>query len=144
QGRDAFGILLQYPDTTGGIADHAALAAAARAQGQIVAVGADLLALALVAPPGAWGADIVYGTAQRFGVPLGYGGPHAAYFATRDACRRMMPGGIVVVSRDARVKAAHALSLRRLGQHIRGGKATSNICTAQVLLANMAGFYAVY
>jgi glycine dehydrogenase len=141
---DAFGVLLQYPATTGEIADHAALASAVHGRGGLVAVAADLLALVLIKAPGEWGADIVVGNSQRFGVPFGFGGPHAAYLACKDAYKRSMPGRLVGVSVDAQGKPAYRLTLQTREQHIRREKATSNICTAQVLLAVMAGMYAAY
>jgi glycine dehydrogenase len=142
--KNVFGLLLQYPAADGSVDNHEALVEAAHARGAMVCVAADLLALLLLTPPGEWGADIVVGSAQRFGVPLGFGGPHAAYIATRDAHKRSLPGRLVGVSVDARGRPAMRLALQTREQHIRREKATSNICTAQVLLAVMAGFYAVY
>ncbi|WP_259206159.1 aminomethyl-transferring glycine dehydrogenase [Stenotrophomonas sp. BIGb0135] len=141
---EAYGVLLQYPDTFGHIGDYKALADAVHARGGLVAVATDLLALTLIAAPGEWGADIVVGNSQRFGVPFGFGGPHAAFMACRDAYKRSMPGRLIGVSVDAQGNPAYRLTLQTREQHIRREKATSNICTAQVLLAVMASMYAVY
>ncbi|HYM85938.1 MAG TPA: aminomethyl-transferring glycine dehydrogenase, partial [Pseudoxanthomonas sp.] len=141
---DSYGVLLQYPDSFGHIGDHQALADAVHARSGIVAVATDLLALTLIKSPGEWGADIVVGNSQRFGVPYGFGGPHAAFMACRDAYKRSMPGRLIGVSVDAEGKPAYRLTLQTREQHIRREKATSNICTAQVLLAVMASMYAVY
>jgi glycine dehydrogenase len=143
-GTEAFGVLLQYPDTFGSINDYQAVADAVHARGGLVAVATDLLALTLIAAPGEWGADIVVGNSQRFGVSFGFGGPHAAFMACRDAYKRSMPGRLIGVSIDTEGKAAYRLTLQTREQHIRREKATSNICTAQVLLAVMASMYAVY
>src|SRR5687768_11792586 len=139
-----FGVLLQYPDEYGLAEDLAPLTQRAHAAGALVAVGADLLALALLTPPGEMGADVVFGNSQRFGVPLGFGGPHAGFFATRNAFVRQAPGRIIGVSVDAQGKRAYRMALATREQHIRREKATSNICTAQALLANMAAMYGVY
>ncbi|MEV6969693.1 aminomethyl-transferring glycine dehydrogenase [Hamadaea sp. NPDC051192] len=139
-----FGLHVQYPGASGAVRDHAALIEAAHAQGALVTVAADLLALVLLREPGAIGADIACGSAQRFGVPMGFGGPHAGYLAVRAGLERSLPGRLVGVSRDADGNRAYRLALQTREQHIRREKATSNICTAQVLLAVMASMYAVY
>ncbi|MDN7140608.1 glycine dehydrogenase (aminomethyl-transferring) [Pseudomonas sp. JQ170] len=139
-----FGALLQYPDTHGEIRDLRPLVEQLHKQQALACVAADLLSLLMLSPPGEQGADVVLGSSQRFGVPMGYGGPHAAYFACRDEFKRAMPGRIIGVSKDARGNVALRMALQTREQHIRREKANSNICTAQVLLANIAAFYAVY
>lgn len=139
-----FGVLLQQAGTTGELHDYGALLAALKARGVISAVAADIMALVLLTAPGSQGADIVFGSAQRFGVPMGYGGPHAAFFTCRDEFKRAMPGRIIGVSRDAAGNTALRMAMQTREQHIRREKANSNICTSQVLLANIASLYAVY
>ncbi len=139
-----YGALLQYPAANGVVHDYADFVARAKAQGMTIAVAADIMSLVLLTPPGEWGADIVLGSTQRFGVPMGYGGPHAAYFACRDAYKRSMPGRIIGVSVDSDGNPALRMALQTREQHIRREKATSNICTAQALLAIMASMYAIY
>jgi len=143
-GRAVFGVVVQYPGTSGQVHRLDPLVEAAHSAGALVTVAADLLALTLLRPPGEWGADVVVGSSQRFGVPLGYGGPHAAYMSVRAGLERSLPGRLVGVSRDADGAPAYRLALQTREQHIRREKATSNICTAQVLLAVMASMYAVY
>ncbi|RKU01793.1 glycine dehydrogenase (aminomethyl-transferring) [Burkholderia sp. Nafp2/4-1b] len=141
---NAFGVLLQYPGVNGDVRDYRALTDAIHAAGGHVVVAADLLALTVLTPPGEWGADVAVGNTQRFGVPMGFGGPHAAYMAVRDEFKRQMPGRLVGVTVDAQGKPALRLALQTREQHIRREKATSNVCTAQALLAIMASMYAVY
>ncbi|MDT0510428.1 MULTISPECIES: aminomethyl-transferring glycine dehydrogenase [unclassified Halomonas] len=141
---DAFGALLQYPGESGRVTDLAPLLEAAGKRGIMTCVAADIMSLVLLKEPGALGADIVVGTTQRFGVPMGFGGPHAAFFATTDKLKRSIPGRIIGVSKDSRDGQALRMAMQTREQHIRREKATSNICTAQALLANIAGFYAVY
>lgn len=141
---DIFGVIIQYPNSDGEIVDYSDLVKTAHEKGIKVAVAADLLSLAILVPPGEWGADIVFGSSQRFGIPMGYGGPHAAFFAARDEFKRRMPGRIIGISKDAHGNKALRMALQTREQHIKREKATSNICTAQALLATMAGFFGVY
>src|SRR6516225_8970009 len=141
---DYFGMVQQYPGCSGAIRDFGPLTDDAHARGALVAVAADLLALTLLKPPGAWGADVVVGSSQRFGVPLWYGGPHAAFMAVKAGLERDLPGRLVGLSVDAEERPAYRFALQTREQHIRREKATSNICTAQVLLAVVASMYAVY
>jgi glycine dehydrogenase len=139
-----FGVMVQYPDNRGNIRDYRQLADNVHAKGATMVVAADILSLTLLIPPGEWGADVVVGSTQRFGIPMGFGGPHAAYFATRDAFKRFIPGRIIGVTLDRQGKLALRMALQTREQHIKRERATSNICTAQALLATMAGMYAVY
>jgi glycine dehydrogenase len=139
-----FGAIIQFPDLNGGVKDYSEFVKRAKQQDVSVAVGTDLMALALLSPPGEWGADVVFGNSQRLGVPMGYGGPHAAFFATKEDYKRLLPGRIIGVSVDAQGHPALRMALQTREQHIRRDKATSNICTAQALLAIMASMYAVY
>ena len=139
-----FGAIVQYPASNGDVTDYKSFVEKAHHSGVMVAVAADILSLVLLTPPGDWGADIVLGSTQRFGIPMGFGGPHAAYFATRDAYKRTMPGRIIGVSVDTKGRTALRMALQTREQHIKRERATSNICTAQALLATMAGMYVVY
>jgi len=139
-----FGALLQYPNKVGAVEDYSGFAEAAKQNGARVAVASDLMALIKLKPPGEWGADVVVGNSQRFGVPMGFGGPHAAFFATQEEFKRFIPGRIIGVSQDRNGNRALRMALQTREQHIKRDRATSNICTAQALLANMAGSYAVY
>ncbi|EGS22621.1 glycine dehydrogenase-like protein [Thermochaetoides thermophila DSM 1495] len=143
-GEDLVGVLVQYPDTYGNVSDYKVLAEVVHKQGALLAAATDLLALTLLTPPGEWGADIALGNSQRFGIPLGFGGPHAAFFAVQEKYKRKMPGRLVGVSKDRTGRRALRLALQTREQHIRREKATSNVCTAQALLANMSAFYAIY
>ena len=143
-GSGYFAVIVQYPDARGNVTDFAAFSAKAKENNLFIAAGSDLLALTLLTPPGEWGADVVYGSAQRFGVPMGFGGPHAAFFATREEFKRLIPGRIIGVTLDSNGNHALRMALQTREQHIKRDKATSNICTAQALLANMAAMYAVY
>jgi len=139
-----FGCLVQYITDHGKIEDYEGFANCAHEKGSLVAVAADIMSLALLKPPGEWGADIVFGTTQRFGIPMGYGGPHAAFFATREKYKRTVPGRIIGITKDCHGNLALRMALQTREQHIKRERATSNICTAQALLATMAGMYAVY
>lgn len=139
-----YGTILQYPDQSGEINDYRSFVEKAHQQGVSVAVAADLLSLAILTPPGEWGADVVIGSTQRFGIPIGFGGPHAGYFATTENFKRSIPGRIIGISKDAKGNTALRMALQTREQHIKRERATSNICTAQALLAMMAGFYAAY
>ena len=141
---EVFGAIVQYPNADGSIEDYREFIGRAQESGTKVAVAADLMSLVLLTPPGEWGADVVFGSSQRFGIPMFYGGPSAAYFATKDEYKRAIPGRIIGISKDAYGHPAYRLALQTREQHIKREKATSNICTAQALLATMAGFYAVY
>jgi glycine dehydrogenase len=139
-----FGAIIQYPAINGEVIDYNTFMANAKQNNVLVTVAADILSLTLLTPPGEWGADVVVGTSQRFGVPMGYGGPHAGFFATKDAYKRQMPGRLIGVSIDSQGNSALRMALQTREQHIKREKATSNICTAQVLLSIMAGMYGVY
>ena len=139
-----FGSIVQYPAASGQIRDYKTFSDMAHAAGTLVGVAADLMSLALFTPPGEWGADIVVGSNQRMGLPMSFGGPHAGYFATKDELKRSMPGRIIGVSVDAQGNSALRMALQTREQHIKRERATSNICTAQALLATMSGMYAQY
>ncbi|KAI0403880.1 glycine dehydrogenase [Xylaria palmicola] len=143
-GDDLVGVMVQYPDTYGSVDDHAALAEVVHKQGALFSVATDLLALTMLKPPGEWGADIAFGSAQRFGIPMGYGGPHAAFFSVTEKHKRKIPGRLVGLSKDRMGRNAYRLALQTREQHIRREKATSNVCTSQALLANMSALYAIY
>src|SRR5690606_12809909 len=144
EGKSFCGALVQYPTTCGRIVDYRAFVEQVHAAGALAVVAADLLALTLITAPGEFGADIAVGSAQRFGVPMGFGGPHAGYMATHEKYIRKMPGRIIGVSVDAHGNPAYRMAIQTREQHIKRERATSNICTAQALLAIMAGMYAVY
>lgn len=144
QQKDLIGVLLQYPDLRGEVEDWKQVAERTHASGGFVTCATDFLALTVLTPPGEWGCDMAFGNSARFGVPMAYGGPHAAFFACTDVLKRRMPGRLIGLSKDAQGKPAYRLALQTREQHIRREKATSNICTAQALLANVAAMYAVY
>lgn len=143
-GDDLVGVMVQYPDTYGDVANYSALAEVVHKQGALLSVATDLLALTVLKPPGEWGADVAFGSAQRFGIPLGFGGPHAAFFSVTEKHKRKIPGRLVGLSKDRMGRNAYRLALQTREQHIRREKATSNVCTSQALLANMSALYAIY